>query len=249
MIEAPGADSYAAAAEFYDLMATPYVAQLDPVLSAMLAETDTVAGPVIDIGAGTGLSTMLIADALPDAEIIAVEPAAAMRAVLVSRLAARRDLRDRITVLPSGFLDTDLPSRCAAVVALGVIGHFDPRTRPRVWATIAGALAPGAAAVVEIQRPGRVAADPERRYTRTRAGAVHYEGWSRADPVDDESLVWRMTYRSYRDDRLLQEAITEHRVWPAAAERLDAEARAAGLRLAAADAGTGLLRFTTEEQD
>ncbi|RDI52703.1 class I SAM-dependent methyltransferase [Nocardia mexicana] len=247
MTDGSGADSYAAAAEFYDLMATPYVAQLDPILSAMLAQTDTTAGPVVDIGAGTGLSTMLIADALPDAEIVAVEPAPAMRAVLVSRLAARRDLRDRITVLPTGFLDTELPSRCASVVALGVIGHFDPRSRPRVWTTIAGALAPGADAVVEVQRPGRVTADPERRYTRTRAGALQYEGWSRADPVDDESLVWRMTYRSYRDDRLLQEAITEHRVWPVGADRLDAEARAAGLRLAATDAGTGLLRFTKQE--
>ncbi|WP_280508912.1 class I SAM-dependent methyltransferase [Nocardia cyriacigeorgica] len=149
-------DDYAAAAEFYDLMATPYVAGVEPVLTRMLAGVDTIAGPVLDIGAGTGLSTMLVADALPDARIVAVEPAAAMRAVLLSRLAARRDLRERITVLPSGFLDAPLPRQCAAVVALGVIGHFDAAGRARVWAAIAGALAPGADAVIEVQRPGRV---------------------------------------------------------------------------------------------
>ncbi|WP_280206665.1 class I SAM-dependent methyltransferase, partial [Nocardia cyriacigeorgica] len=156
-------DDYAAAAEFYDLMATPYVAGVEPVLTRMLAGVDTIAGPVLDIGAGTGLSTMLVADALPDARIVAVEPAAAMRAVLLSRLAARRDLRERITVLPSGFLDAPLPRQCAAVVALGVIGHFDAAGRARVWAAIAGALAPGADAVIEVQRPGRGAGSPGRR--------------------------------------------------------------------------------------
>ncbi|MBF6228464.1 class I SAM-dependent methyltransferase [Nocardia abscessus] len=237
-------DDYAAAAEFYDLMATPYVAGVEPVLTKLLAEVDTIAGPVADIGAGTGLSTMLVADALPDARIVAVEPAAAMRAVLLSRLAARKDLRERITVLPTGFLDTRLPARCAAVVALGVIGHFDAATRPRVWASIADALAPGGDAVVEVQRPGRVEPSAERRYTTARAGDLRYEGWSRADPVDLDSLIWRMTYRTYQGDRLVQEVRTEHHVWPADADRLTAEARAAGLRPADADPATGLLRFT-----
>lgn len=237
-------DDYAAAAEFYDLMATPYVAGVEPVLTRMLAGVDTIAGPVLDIGAGTGLSTMLVADALPDARIVAVEPAAAMRAVLLSRLAARRDLRERITVLPSGFLDAPLPRQCAAVVALGVIGHFDAGGRARVWAAIAGALAPGADAVIEVQRPGRVEVSPERRYTTARAGDLRYEGWSRADPVEADSLIWRMTYRTFRGEDMVQEVRTQHRVWPADPDRLTAEARAVGLRPADADLATGLLRFT-----
>jgi SAM-dependent methyltransferase len=237
-------EDYAAAAEFYDLMATPYVATVEPALTTLLAEVDTVTGPVLDIGAGTGLSTMLVADALPDARIVAVEPAPAMRAVLLSRLAARKDLRERITVLPTGFLDTTLPGDCSAVVALGVIGHFDAATRSRVWRAISAALAPDGEAVVEIQRPGRVEVSPERRYTRARAGDLRYEGWSRAEPVDAESLIWHMTYRTYRDDQLLQEVVARHRVWPADAEQLAREAEATGLTLAAADTATGLLRFT-----
>ncbi len=243
------AETYAAAAEFYDLMATPYVAQVEPVLSALLGEVDTVIGPVVDIGAGTGLSTILIADAVPDADIVAVEPATAMRAVLLSRLAARRDLRERITVLPNGFLDADLPRRCAAIVALGVVGHFDTTERPRVWSAIAAALAPGGTAIIEVQRPGSVTAVPDRCYTRARAGALRYEGWSRADPADAESLVWQMTYRSYRDDRLVQETVTEHHVWPCGADRLAAEASAAGLTLDTVDTETGLLRFTKQRSD
>lgn len=240
----PIADSYNAdAAEFYDLMAIPYLAQVEPVLATMLADVDTIAGPVVDIGAGTGLSTVAVADALPDADLVAVEPSPAMRAVLMSRLAARRDLRERITVRPNGFLDTALPDRCAAVVALGVIGHFDATARHRVWSTIAAALAPEGSAVIEVQRPGRVAEVAERRYTRARAGALTYEGWSRAQRVDTETLVWRMTYRTYEGDRLLQQTVAEHRVWPADAAQLTREAEAAGLRPMSADTDTGLLRF------
>ncbi|MFG1798312.1 class I SAM-dependent methyltransferase [Nocardia sp. NPDC049149] len=237
-------DNYAAAAEFYDLMAIPYMASVEPALTKLLTGVDTVAGPVVDIGAGTGLSTMLIADALPDARIIAVEPAPAMRAVLLSRLAARKDLRERITVLPHGFLETGLPHMCAAVVALGVIGHFDTATRPWVWSTIAEALVPGADAIVEIQRPGRVEISPERRYTSAQAGELRYEGWSRADPMDADSLRWRMTYRTYRGDRLVREVVTDHHVWPADIDRLTTEARAAGLHRADSDPATGLVRFT-----
>ncbi|MGF6888661.1 putative O-methyltransferase YrrM [Nocardia sp. GAS34] len=239
-------DEYAAAAEFYDLMATPYVASVEPALTALLAGVDTLAGPVLEIGAGTGLSTMMVADAVPDARIVAVEPAPAMRAVLLSRLASRKDLRERITVLPTGFLDSELPAHCAAVVALGVIGHFDAATRPRVWRAIATALAPDGEAVVEVQRPGRVEVSAERRYTQPRVGLLRYEGWSRAEPVDAESLIWHMTYRTYHDDRMLREVVVRHRVWPADAEQLGREAKAVGLNLAATDTATGLLRFTKD---
>jgi len=167
----------------------------------------------------------------------------------MSRLAARKDLRERITVLPQGFLDTGLPNKCAAVVALGVIGHFDATARPKVWSTIAAALAPGASAVVEVQRPGRVATVSERRYTRTHAGELRYEGWSAAQVIDAESLVWRMTYRVYRDQLLLQETVAEHLVWPADPDRLADEAQAAGLRLTSTDNDTGLLRFVKERQE
>lgn len=243
---AHGASYTADAAEFYDLMATPYVAQVEPVLARLLSDVDAVAAPILDIGAGTGLSTMAVAEALPEADIVAVEPAPAMRAVLLSRLAARRDLRDRITVLPNGFLDADLPPRCAAVVALGVIGHFDAAARPRVWSTIANALAPAGVAVVEVQRPGAVAAVAHRRYTTAQAGALRYEGWSEALPRDADSLLWRMTYRTYHGDLMLHETVAEHLVWPVDADGLAREATSAGLRPDGSDTATGLLRFTSE---
>lgn len=237
-------DTYSVTAEFYDLMATPYWAQVDPLLPGLLADVDTIAGPIVDIGAGTGLSTLAIAEALPDVEVVAVEPSTAMRAVLMSRLAARKDLRERITVLPGGILDTDLPFRCSAVVALGVLGHFDSAARAEVWQVISSVLVPGGTAVVEVQQPGQVIDVPERSYTRARAGTLRYEGLSRAIPIDAESLTWQMTYRVYHGTELLQEYRTAHRVWPVDAEQVVREAAAAGLNSASGEVGPGLLRFT-----
>ncbi len=54
-------------------------------------------GPIVDIGAGTGLGTLLVADTVPGGEVIAVEPSPILRAVLLSRLAADDGLRQRVT--------------------------------------------------------------------------------------------------------------------------------------------------------
>ncbi|WP_051407577.1 trans-aconitate 2-methyltransferase [Nocardia sp. CNY236] len=237
------ADTYSVTAEFYDFMATPYWAQVDPLLPALLAEVDTMAGPLLDIGAGTGLSTVAIADALPEAEIVAVEPSAAMRAVLMSRLAARKDLRERITVESTGFFDAQLPNSCAAVVGLGVLGHFDAAARSRLWSRIVGILVDAGTAVIEVQQPYQVVAIPARRYTRAAAGRLRYEGWSEAIPIDDRSLTWRMSYYTLRDEIRIAEHVTEHRVWPVTPDAVVAEAASVGL-VAEPSTGTGLLRFT-----
>src|SRR5215470_19212598 len=62
---------------------------------------------ILEIGAGTGLITTLLAEWTP-AEIFALEPSAGMRAVLLSRLAARPELLSRATVLSGDALSVRL---------------------------------------------------------------------------------------------------------------------------------------------
>ncbi|MHA6628751.1 class I SAM-dependent methyltransferase [Pseudonocardia sichuanensis] len=243
-------ERYVVTAEFYDLMAAPYWAQVGPLLPGLLGGVDTLAGPVVDVGAGTGLSTVAVAEALPEAEVIAVEPAPAMRSVLMSRLAARKDLRDRVTVEPADVFGAALPRPCAGVVALGVLGHFDGPGRARLWRLFADLLAPGAPIVVEVQQPRRVEPVPARCYTRARVGRRTYEGWSEAIPVDAERLRWRMTYRNHpadvradAGDGPLVEHVTEHVVWPIGPDEAAREATAAGLVPGRGAPGAGLLVF------
>jgi spermidine synthase len=70
---------YAVTAEFHDLLTDEHSAALRHALPTAPAGADPAAGPVAGIGAGAGLVTEAIADLLPDARIIAVEPDPATR--------------------------------------------------------------------------------------------------------------------------------------------------------------------------
>lgn len=108
-------DDDAVAAEYYDLWAADYWRELGPALTAALAGVDVSAGPVLDLGAGTGLGRLVVADALRGARVVAVEPSRAMRAGLTARLMTRPDLHERVTMLPVDLARTPWPERlCAA---------------------------------------------------------------------------------------------------------------------------------------
>lgn len=56
--------------------------------------------PILDIGAGTGRTVMTIAESVPQVDILAVEPAPALRAVLTHTVAQCLELRQRVTIIP-----------------------------------------------------------------------------------------------------------------------------------------------------
>lgn len=91
---------YAVTAQYYDPLAATGHAEVDAQIAAALAGLETKAGPVLDIGAGTGLTTALIAASLPEAEVWAIEPDPAMRPALMTRVWNDPDLRRRVTILP-----------------------------------------------------------------------------------------------------------------------------------------------------
>lgn len=150
-------DYYSPSAEFYELVATRHTASSGPPLTRVLTGLDVSHGPVLEIGAGTGRVTEVIASALPGAEILAAEPSATMRAVLSSRVARDPDLRRRVTVVDGAAQDLVLPERLSAVVIFGVAGHFTAAERVALWKRLAARLPDGAPLVVELMgspRPG-----------------------------------------------------------------------------------------------
>lgn len=99
-------------------------------------------GPVrvLDLGAGTGLLTAVLAAALPGAELTLLDEAPAMLAQAKDRLA---DIADRLT-LTQGDLFDDFPEGPFDVIASGLaIHHLDPADQARVYATAREHLAPG----------------------------------------------------------------------------------------------------------
>ncbi|MGW5761211.1 Gfo/Idh/MocA family oxidoreductase [Streptomyces tendae] len=203
---APGpasASPYTPSAEFFDLVAAEHTATASaPAVAALLADADLSTGPVVDIGAGTGLVTEAVARARPDAEILACEPAVGMRAVLTSRVFSDPDLRSRVTVSADAAPDLDLPDQVSVVLLCGVLGHLDADGRARLWRRLNRRLAPGGLVVVELMQFEEPSALPETRLATATAGRNRYEWSFGAAPDETEDGVMRLhsTWRVYRED-------------------------------------------------
>nr|WP_168720853.1 Gfo/Idh/MocA family oxidoreductase [Streptomyces sp. SAT1]ANO42719.1 thiazolinyl imide reductase [Streptomyces sp. SAT1] len=198
----PDAAAYSPSAEFFDLVAAAHTATASaPAVAALLAGADLGTGPVVDIGAGTGLLTEAVARARPDAEIIACEPSAGMRAVLTSRVFSDEDLRTRVTVTADAAPDLDLPDRISAVLLCGVLGHLDAEGRARLWRRVTRRLAPGGIVIVELMQFQEPMTLPETRLATATAGRHRYEWWFGGAPDEAENGVMRLhsTWRVHRD--------------------------------------------------
>lgn len=235
-------DPYAVTAPYYDLLAESFWTTLGPALSAVLSDVDPSAGPIVDIGAGTGRSTFVITEAVPSGEVWAVEPSPSMRAILLAHVALRPDLYRRVTVLDSDIAGLSWPDSVAAVVACNMVGHLDPETRLGLWRTAAAHLAPDGVAIVGLQPPSR----PE-RLERTETGTVdvgrnRYVGDAAAEPTGERSVRWTMHYRTIRDGTVVEHLVKQSDWWTVSADDVRAEAGSVGLTMH--EAAEGLLVLT-----
>lgn len=237
-------DMYGPAAEFYDLLAAPAWARLGPLLRRALDRVDPGHGPLLDIGAGTGLSTEAAADAVPGARLMAVEPSAGMRIALSTRLACRPELAARVTVTAGTVDDARLPPRLCAAVALGVVGHLGSTERAALWRLLSERLAPGAPAVVDVlDRTAPPTRAPLRLATR-RVGALDYESWS--EGADDG---WTLTYRVRDGETVVREYAVPLPWSGLGLDDLAEEAGAAGLVCTPLAPDFAVLRSTTPREE
>jgi thiazolinyl imide reductase len=191
---------YTPSAEFFDLLAGVHTTTSSgPAVARALAGIDTADGPIVDIGAGTGLVTEAVARALPDAEILACEPATGMRAVLTSRVFGDPDLRRRVTVTDGSAPDLELPDRISAAVLCGVLGHLDTEQRGRLWERLRERLRPGGRVVVELMGIEDPVALPATRMATAYSGRHRYEWWLSGVPDPDDPATMRLhsTYRVF----------------------------------------------------
>lgn len=231
----PACDTaYSASAEFYELVAERQARSSAPALRAALAGVDPAAGPVLEIGAGTGRITEVLADTLPDTEIVATEPAAEMRAVLTSRVFSSPGLRGRVTVTADSAQQVAraaAPPICAAVV-FGVAGHLDRSERVTLWRALAARLPAGGPIVVELMGVATPRVIPPVRLLRERVGEQVYEWWSSAEPCGDGVMRFDTTWRVLAGARLVREVAESHRWHTLTGADLAAESGLAAERIA-----------------
>ncbi|WP_330456381.1 methyltransferase domain-containing protein [Streptomyces sp. NBC_00820] len=216
-------DYYTPTAEFYDLVGGQHWAHSDPALASALTGIDTGHGPVLDLGAGTGRATEVIARALPDAHILAVEPSPAMRTALTSRVVRSEDLRPRVTVIAATAQEVDLPERLSAAVICGVAGYLDREERGELWGRLLRRLPAGAPIIVELMALRTPQPVAPMRIARQRLGEQEYEAWLTGEPCGADRMRWSATWRVLRNGELVREVDVSHEWYTFGIEDLAAE--------------------------
>ncbi|SFP04523.1 hypothetical protein SAMN05421810_101793 [Amycolatopsis arida] len=173
-------DEYLHSAEFLDPGIAPHWAGFGPVLADARTGLNPAGGVVVDLGAGSGLGTLVIADAVLGGEIVAVEPASGPRSVLLARVNTEARPREAVTVVPEPFPAARLPERIGAVVVMNVLGHVTPADRRGLWWLLAERLGEGGRAVLNLLPPAEPVAVPDRVMSSVRIGRRRYEGAGRA---------------------------------------------------------------------
>ncbi|WP_446665628.1 class I SAM-dependent methyltransferase [Flexivirga sp. B27] len=167
------------------------------------------AWPLLDIGSGSGLTTVTLAERFPDTEILAIEPDPAMRSLLMLRVAERDDIRPRTTVLPETIKDAWLPAKCGGALLLNVIYFLGSRSREEFWHRMAEVLVPGAPILVSRSYGGKLSEVVERKLVNSaRMGRHEYQRWYESRPVGDGQVEIVNTYRVLRDGEQVREVVT-----------------------------------------
>ncbi|MBB5874459.1 SAM-dependent methyltransferase [Allocatelliglobosispora scoriae] len=193
-------DTYSVTAEFYDLLqATQFLRTAERLLDRWLGTPHV---GILDIGAGTGLATCLMVGR-SDVTVHAVEPAAGMRSVMLSRLAGRSELLSRVRVHARGLQDLGLSGVADFAWCLNTMGSLSRAERAAGLAALATAVVPGGTLVV--QRPPAEPGAERADLPSWQLGGDLYSGEVACVPTGPELVEWRFTYRVARDGILIRE--------------------------------------------
>jgi SAM-dependent methyltransferase len=216
----PDPDPYSVNPGYYDLFrATEGERALPSVgIFASLAPT---AGSALELGSGTGRITLAVAERV--ARLWCVERSPTMRAVLLTKLAQRPDLWDRVTVLPGSAQSFQFGQRFDYVYLAGVLEHIPHADRAKLFAVIAEHLVPGGTAAMDMVLTEPAPDMPERELAEVRLGECRYVHSMRAEPLGPDLSRLHITYRTFcRDELIATDVVTRfhhmHRPGPVLAD-------------------------------
>ncbi|NUT85004.1 class I SAM-dependent methyltransferase [Pseudomonas corrugata] len=224
------ADPYALSAEFYDVLCEQQWLQRRGPIAQALRSVDPE-GVILDVGAGTGPCVQVIADALPGARIIAVEPSAAMRAALVGRIMRNADLRQRVTVLAGSLDQVSLPPRLAAAVICGTIGYLDGAQRRQLWQQLAERLDERGIVIVDVMMLKAPQTVPLMQVANTRIGDHDYRVALQGEPAGGDLMHWTLDYQVLAGEQVIRRFQADHHWHTFGLEQVAEEAGLAGFVL------------------
>ena len=139
-----------------------------------------------------------------------------MRAVLLSRLASRPELLERVTVLPCDALGVNLDEPAEAVVMINVMYALEPGYRKRLWPVLAAQLEPGGLLVFTWRAGGPPGPHPLQEMDARRVGRHTYTVLSEILESGEEAIRARYLHRITEGEKVIsEEEITGHAFRPA----------------------------------
>ncbi|WP_018155076.1 class I SAM-dependent methyltransferase [Demetria terragena] len=201
---------YEAWAEFGDVLRLPIDPERDVAASIPWEQAGFQAHlPLIDVGPGSGVTTVVLAETFPDAEIVAVEPDLLMRSLLMTRLAERSGVRERTTVLPGVIQETWLPAECGGALLFNVIYFLGERERERFWHRMADVLVPGASVLMSRSYGGAGEVDVERKLVSSgTVGRHEYQRWYASHALGDGRVEIINQFQVLRDGEVVRDEET-----------------------------------------
>ena len=222
--------TYDVTAEFYDLLqGTEQLAVAERLLDRWLG---TPRIGVVEVGAGTGLATGLLARRC-EVTVHAVEPAASMRAIMLSRLAGHFELLRHVRVHARPVQQLGLTDVADFALCLNTMSTLDPESRADALQALAAALVDGA--VLVVQAPAAEPATTRYDLPSWQLGGDTYGGDVTVTPTGADRVEWRFTYRVRRSDVLVREQVETFDGYTVSADGFAAELTSAGFAPFAVD--------------
>jgi SAM-dependent methyltransferase len=255
MINTDLQDAYGARAAYYDLFAECRGTKAPPAVN-FFADLTPVGARVLDVGAGTGRVTLKVADRAE--QVHALEPSDAMRAILLTKLAAHRKLWPRVTVLGLAAPRFRLRRRFDYAYLAGVLQHLPPEQRPELFTTLASHIEPGSGLLALDMVSGAGALGwPDRQVEEVSLGACTYTLHYSAIATGPDRQEVRLTYHAAYEGRRMATEVVEHERYLHRSALVASELEAAGFVIVggsafspdecgATDGGTIVARYDPE---
>lgn len=200
---------YSDAVEYYDIAAYDMWKEKKMLYYKIFSLFQKENGPVLDIGAGTGLFSMELAKYTEDLDIIALEPSKEMRIAFMAKLMQQGTLSSRITVVPESVMEYELPDTLSGVVCMGVIGHLNQGQREKLWRRLEKSLKKGTPVIIETLDKSLLKAEEGTRISAKAVGKYRYETYIKDKKNAGGDLwKWNLQYKVLEDDKLVREVIS-----------------------------------------